>query len=143
MLLRRYGFASGVCGVRAKIIMHGYLPIFLMLIFSLPAYSSETYVPTMESTISGTLLPCAVGYIKEVSKDKLLLVTETNETLSVSINKSTKMFTVYGGMVFKHDLKPLLNIKIWYKGKSCKGAVQPLVAHTVMFSATEPGYSWP
>ncbi|MCW8830832.1 MAG: hypothetical protein OQK32_04835 [Gammaproteobacteria bacterium] len=117
-------------------------PILLFIALSTFANANEYAIPSPDQ-MNKTSQPCITGIVNEINEDTLSIETNNSQNINVQLSESTNMFTIYGGIVFKHQLQPLLNVKVWYKGNSCKEPKLPLTANTIIFASKKPGDTWP
>jgi len=90
---------------------------------------------------------CIDGVVMEVHANSLLVNGKSNigdkSIVRVKIDNRTSIFTVYGGLVFAHEIQKGIKLRVWYLGKSCGNPDQPITAARIMIASTQPGDDWP
>ena len=114
-----------------------------MLSFLVPITTlADSYTLPAPDHRENSSAECFKGIIKEINENTLIIQNSHNKSVEVQLADSSSLFTVYGGVVFKSQIKPEMHIKVWYKGNSCNNPVSPLTAAAIIFASKKPGDTW-
>lgn len=95
----------------------------MLLILPAHANQQKCRYPTADGAEENPSPPSVVGTTISVSRQTIVVSEdETKRKIKIKIDNDTLMFTEFGGMVKKNELKKGHHLSVWYVGCDAKKA---------------------
>jgi len=102
---------------------------------------SRKYVFPTEDERTNASPPNAEGTLRRVDVSEFEIATREGKKVVALLTESTRLFTVYGGMVRRIELKPGQNVQIWFEG--CRPSERLPKAAVIIFASKRAGDPFP
>jgi hypothetical protein len=96
--------------------------ISLLIFAQSVVLADECNLPTPDGTVTNPSPPSVQGVITKASPGKIT-VSNKNEKNIITYENETKLFTVYGGIVFAREIMVGQHVLVWYEG--CRKSTKP------------------